>query len=123
MKNKCIFCNIQPQTPILFESKHFFAKTDEFPASLGHTLIISKRHASHVFLLSQEEWNDLFPILHKTKKYLDEKFKPDAYNIGVNNGEVAGQTIFHLHFHVIPRYKGDVKSPRGGIRNIFKNSN
>jgi len=94
-------------------------KADEFPVSPGHSLLISKRHVPELFLLTEEEWNDLFSLINKTKKYLDEKFKPDAYNIGVNSGEVAGQTIFHLHFHVIPRYIGDVENPRGGIRNIL----
>lgn len=99
----------------------WIAEWEPFPVNVGHMKIIPLRHDATLFNLSDQEWMDLKDILERVKDYLDTslgKYKPDGYNIGVNIGEAAGQTIWHLHIHVIPRYKGDVKDPRGGVRNI-----
>ncbi len=79
-------------------------------------LIIPKRHFADFFEATDEEILAINDLLHKAKKLLQEKYKPDGFNIGVNIGYDAGQTIFHLHVHLIPRYKGDVEDPRGGVR-------
>ena len=94
---------------------------DNFPISKGHTLIISKRHIASFFELTPLEFKELQPILEQAKENLNSEFNPQSYNIGINDGEEAGQTIKHLHIHLIPRYKGDKKNPKGGIRWIFPN--
>jgi len=77
-----------------------------------------KRHCSDVFFFNDAEWTDFPLVVKKTKSMLDGEYKPDGYNIGANCGKAAGQTIFHAHVHVIPRYEGDVSDPRGGVRNF-----
>lgn len=94
---------------------------DKFPVNKGHSLVIPKRHCTDIFVLNPEEWMDFPFTIEKTKSMLDREFKPDGYNVGMNCGETAGQTILHAHIHVIPRYRGDGASPQGGIRN-FKES-
>ena len=120
-QTKCLFCEIFSQKDqILFESEFFFVVADSSPVNKGHTLIIPKRHQTDIFTLNAEEWEDLFAVIKNTKERLGKEFKPDGYNLGVNCGEAAGQSVFHLHIHIIPRYKGDVGKPRGGIRNFKK---
>ena len=92
---------------------------DGYPVSPGHTLIIPKRHVSSLFELSAEEFAALHPVLQSAKTEIDHEFSPESYNIGVNDGPAAGQTVLHLHIHLIPRYGGDVPDPRGGVRWIF----
>jgi len=121
MIQKCFFCDIQKQkdNKRIIENKDFFSRYDDFPVSNGHAEIIPKSHISSIFELSTQQISGLFELLTETKKIIEKKFNPDGFNIGVNEGESAGQSVFHLHVHLIPRYKGDVKNPRGGIRNIF----
>ena len=114
----------EQQSPFLnkekiLENRYSFAIYDGFPISKGHSLVIPKRVVSSVFDLDDDEYNLIFILLRDVKKILLEKFKPDGFNIGINNGTVAGQTIDHAHIHIIPRYKGDLKDPRGGVRNIL----
>ncbi|OGC38057.1 hypothetical protein A2V54_00280 [candidate division WWE3 bacterium RBG_19FT_COMBO_53_11] len=118
---KCLFCDIyQNKTePIFYENEHFYARFDNFPASPGHCEIVSKRHVVSFFELTAEEAPFLLEANKEAKKIIDEKFHPDAYNIGVNDGEAAGRTIHHLHIHLIPRYSGDMENPRGGVRHII----
>ena len=82
-------------------------------------LIIPKKHAENLFELTQEELSVLFEIIKEAKEYLEKEYKPDGFNIGVNQGEAGGQTIFHLHIHIIPRYKGDMEEPEGGVRGVI----
>ena len=103
----------------IHENKFAFAIYDDFPISKGHSLVIPKRIVSSVFDLDDNEYNHIFILLREVKKILLEKYKPDGFNIGINNGTDAGQTIDHAHIHIIPRYKGDLKDPRGGVRNIL----
>ena len=119
METNCRFCDFDLSKADL-STEHYFALADRAPVTKGHTLVISKKHHEHIFTLSREEWVDLHTALGETKEHLDTLYKPNGYNIGVNQGEVAGQTVPHLHFHIIPRYTGDTESPRGGVRNILK---
>jgi diadenosine tetraphosphate (Ap4A) HIT family hydrolase len=116
---KCRFCDFDLSQAAL-STEHFFALADRAPATKGHTLAIPQKHHETFLTLSREEWADLHAALGQTKKHLDTFYKPDGYNIGINQGEAAGQTVPHLHFHVIPRYAGDTETPRGGVRNILK---
>jgi len=92
---------------------------DAFPISPGHTLIIPKRHIGSFFDISPDEREDLMSLVSTAKAELAAEFKPDGFNIGINDGPVAGQTVPHLHIHLIPRYKGDMGDPRGGVRWII----
>jgi len=113
----CLFCN-QEKEQIILENDLAIAIMDKFPVNRGHMLFIPKRHYKTFFEATEEEINAIYQLMHEGKTYLDGKYSPDGYNIGINVGEDAGQTIMHLHIHLIPRYKGDVKDPRGGIRHL-----
>jgi diadenosine tetraphosphate (Ap4A) HIT family hydrolase len=89
---------------------------DAYPLSPGHTLIIPKRHIASFFETSEAERADLIRLLEQAKQHLAMSYKPDGFNIGINDGIAAGQTVMHLHIHLIPRYCGDVPDPRGGVR-------
>jgi len=118
----CVFCNIiKDKNEIILENDLAVAFFDSFPVSQGHTLIIPKRHAETYFDLTSEEIKAIFDLSKEVKNLLDNRYKPDGYNIGFNAGVVAGQSVMHCHMHVIPRYKGDQENPRGGIRKIVKN--
>ena len=117
----CIFCDKIKEDNTLFETFEWIALFDEYPVSKGHTLLIPKEHFETYFDLPDKYLKSIDTTIKQTKKILDEKFHPDWYNIGFNCGETAGQTIMHFHIHIIPRYKGDVKNPRGGIRGVIPN--
>jgi len=117
MKN-CIFCDL-PKEKIIIENELAQAFYDEFPVSKGHILIVPKRHVANFFELEQKELNDINSLILECKKIIDNKYSPDGYNIGVNVGEHAGQSVFHVHVHLIPRYKGDVANPKGGVRGVI----
>jgi len=119
--DKCLFCDLQKtkKDQNVLENDLFYAHWDENPVNKGHALIISKRHTLSFFDLTELELTQMYNLLQKTKAIIDEKYNPDAYNIGVNDGGSAGRTIHHLHIHLIPRYKGDVENPRGGVRHII----
>ena len=113
--DNCIFCK---DRDILFENDLAIAFYDGFPVSDGHTLIISKRHVETFFDLTNDEQIAILDLLNKSKEYLEKEFKPDGFNIGLNCGTFAGQSVMHVHMHLIPRYKGDVSNPRGGVRGV-----
>ena len=92
---------------------------DGFPISPGHTLLIPKRHIGSWFEISKDEQSGLLALLEHAKTDIQIEFSPDGYNIGINDGSAAGQTVPHLHMHLIPRYKGDLDDPRGGVRWII----
>ena len=111
----CAFCTLPAERVI--DSNHYcIVIRDGFPISPGHTLIIPKRHIGSFFELDAEERLDLLNLLEVAKKILDIEFRPNGYNIGINDGPAAGQTVPHLHLHLIPRYLGDLPDPRGGVR-------
>ena len=115
--NDCPFC--QNNREKIAENSTCFAMYDGYPVSKGHTLIIPNRHIETYFDLTNIERDMIFDLLAECKKRLDLKYKPDGYNIGINCGEAAGQTVNHLHVHLIPRYKGDMENPRGGVRGVI----
>lgn len=114
----CEFCTLATGR-IEIETDYFYVIRDGYPIIKGHSLIIPKRHTASFFELNLDENQHLPSVLLQAKQDLDARFQPQAYNIGVNDGECAGQTIMHLHIHLIPRYNGDQKNPKGGIRWIF----
>jgi diadenosine tetraphosphate (Ap4A) HIT family hydrolase len=105
----------------IHEGEHFFIIYDGYPVSPGHILIISKDEKSDYFSLTKEEHGELTSLIKVAKEIIEKDKNPDGYNIGMNCGEAAGQTVFHFHCHVIPRYLGDMDNPRGGIRHCIKN--
>jgi diadenosine tetraphosphate (Ap4A) HIT family hydrolase len=111
----CPFCSL-PRDRVLHERETAFALRDGFPVSPGHTLITSKRHVASFFEITDAERADLMPLLAAARDDLDRQFRPAGYNIGINDGTAAGQTVPHLHIHLIPRYAGDRDDPRGGVR-------
>jgi len=118
VNDPCLFCRTSESASkeTIAETELARLVTDTYPVSKGHCLIIPKRHIMTYFECTEEENRDFRLLMIKAKEYLDEKFSPDAYNIGNNNGLAAGQSVFHLHIHIIPRYKGDVENPKGGVR-------
>lgn len=116
----CVFCKIIKDKQILFENDLAVAFYDARPVSKGHTLIIPKRHVETYFDLTKKEITAIFELSQKVKKHLDNLYHPAGFNVGFNVGEAGGQSVFHCHMHVIPRYRGDVERPRGGIRKIVK---
>ena len=117
-EQNCPFCQLAAADIVAKNTLHVVIR-DRFPVSLGHSLIIPKRHVASLFELTAEEFNALHELLHLTKQQLDTQYQPAGYNVGVNVGEAAGQTVFHLHVHVMPRYAGDCADPRGGVRWVF----
>jgi diadenosine tetraphosphate (Ap4A) HIT family hydrolase len=117
----CPFCNPDSERELIAESATVYAIYDKFPVNNGHALIIPKRHCSDYFELSFKEQSACIFMLNKVKEIVLDRFKPDGFNIGINVGEKAGQTINHVHIHLIPRYQGDVEEPRGGVRGVIPN--
>ena len=115
----CLFCNKKKQK-IVYSSELFFVVRDSFPVTKYHTLIIPHRHVSNFFDLNEGELIDLNKRLKKQRKSLMDLDKDiSAFNIGVNAGKDAGQSIMHCHIHLIPRRKGDIENPRGGVRGVI----
>ncbi|EEG79130.1 HIT domain-containing protein [Dethiobacter alkaliphilus] len=117
--DECIFCR-KEGAGLICENELAKAFYDNFPVNKGHVLVVPKRHVATYFKASQEELSAINELIFEVKEVLDAEYQPDGYNVGINVGEAGGQTVFHLHVHVIPRYAGDVENPRGGIRKIKK---
>ena len=115
--NPCLFC--KDPRGVSLERELAFSARDSYAASPGHTLVIPRRHVASFFELTPEEVVACMGLMNDERKLLDEEFKPDGYNIGVNVGPAAGQSIFHVHIHIIPRYEGDVENPQGGVRHVI----
>ena len=111
----CPFCTLD-SSRILGENDHAVWIRDGFPVSRGHSLVIPKRHVGSFFAISSEERSAILNLLDQARSAAEDEFAPDGFNVGINDGPAAGQTIFHLHVHLIPRYLGDVDDPRGGVR-------
>lgn len=114
----CPFCCI-PEQNIIAENNVCIAFRDIYPVSTGHTLIVPKRHVSDFFELSDDEMLSMLSLLKVVKANLDSELHPEGYNVGVNVGKVAGQSVFHVHMHLIPRYSGDMDNPKGGVRGVI----
>ncbi len=115
----CPFCERATQGGTLAQNELAFAIPDKFPLSPGHALILPRRHEPDFLALTPDERSAMWQLLPEVLERVGREHSPDGYNIGVNVGEAAGQTVAHAHIHVIPRYKGDVEDPRGGIRWII----
>ena len=116
----CIFCDPSVKEKfMILENELFHSRWDEHPVSDGHALVVPNKHIISFFDLSDEKLIKMYDVILVTKKTVDEKYHPDAYNLGINEGMAAGRTVNHFHIHLIPRYKGDVENPRGGVRNII----
>ena len=112
----CIFCG---EPTIVIENELAFAHYDSYPVSPGHCLIIPRRHVAEYFHATVEEKAAIWALVDEMKTIIDQEHKPDGYNVGVNIGKTAGQSVPHLHVHMIPRYKGDMEDPRGGVRGVI----
>ncbi len=117
--DRCVFCERVGRGETLHFDGVFASFWDQSPVSPGHALVVPIRHCEGFFDLNATEAAGLHAFIDQTRIKIEESFHPDAYNIGVNSGAAAGQTVFHLHVHLIPRYLGDVADPRGGIRGLF----
>jgi len=111
----CPFCTL-PTERIVQENEHAVLIFDGYPVSPGHSLVIPKRHIDSFFDTTDAERAALFVLLDKAKALVDQNHRPSGYNIGINDGAAGGQTVPHLHIHLIPRYDGDQADPRGGVR-------
>jgi diadenosine tetraphosphate (Ap4A) HIT family hydrolase len=111
----CAFCAL-PTSRVIDCTPYGLTIRDGYPISPGHTLVIPRRHTGSFFDLSTAERSDLLSLLDRAKATIEIEFSPDGYNIGINDGAAAGQTVPHLHIHLIPRYNGDCEDPRGGVR-------
>lgn len=117
--DNCIFCSEEFKRKRVKESKHCYAIFDSFPVSKGHLLIISKDHFDDWFTTPLEVQEDALSLINTLKEEYTFGTKPDGFNIGMNCGAAAGQTVMHLHIHLIPRYNGDMEDPRGGVRGVI----
>jgi diadenosine tetraphosphate (Ap4A) HIT family hydrolase len=113
----CIFCELD--RPILAESEHALAFLDSFPISKGHTLVVPRRHVRTILDTDADEFTACFELARTVCDLLQLEHAPDGFNIGVNCETAAGQSVWHAHIHVIPRYAGDVDDPLGGVRNVI----
>ena len=116
---ECPFCNPGKERELIVETATAYAIYDKFPVSKGHTLIIPKKHCDDYFELSFKEQSACWFIVNYIKKMLVKKYQPDGFNIGINVHAAAGQTVPHVHIHLIPRYSGDVDQPEGGVRGVI----
>ena len=117
--NPCIFCNLKRQD-IIYENEYASVSYDSYPVSNFHSLIIPKRHIKDFFDLNEKELNACNELIKKIKSKIENDDKlVQGFNLGTNSGRVAGQTIMHCHIHLIPRRKGDVENPQGGVRSVI----
>ena len=113
----CIFCS--PEREILARNESAIAVFDTYPVSPGHALVLPLRHVATIWDLNAAEYDDCFRLVRAVQPLLAARFSPDGFNVGANCGEAAGQSVWHAHIHVIPRYKGDTPNPRGGVRHVI----
>jgi diadenosine tetraphosphate (Ap4A) HIT family hydrolase len=113
----CIFCN--PDRVIIARNESAIAVFDSFPVSPGHALVLPLRHVATIWDLNDAEYDGCFRLVREIQPILAARFSPDGFNVGANCGEAAGQSVWHAHLHVIPRYRGDTPNPRGGVRHVI----
>lgn len=113
-------CELCIPAGVICENALAYAALEKNSLSAGHVIVVPKRHVADFFAMTPEEQGALLSLLSQARSRVQEKHKPDGYNIGANVGAVAGQSRMHVHFHLVPRYRGDVADPRGGIRCVLK---
>ena len=113
--SSCPFCALA-RDRILMETEYAVAFFDGFPVAEGHTLIVPRRHVASLYELSAPEQGAVWELVRRVREQLLARLSPDGFNIGLNDGTAVGQTVMHTHVHVVPRWKGDVPDPRGGVR-------
>lgn len=118
MSSPCPFCSPGPDE-IVLQNLLCYARYDRYPVNKGHFLIVPFRHIGNFFELSENERKAALELIWQTEAKLESDLHPNGYNVGVNVGQAAGQTVMHAHIHLIPRYNGDVADPRGGVRWII----
>lgn len=114
----CPFCRPDPDR-VFLESEHVLGLWDGFPVSPGHALLVTRRHVPTWFDATPAEQQALTAAVALARREIERRHQPQGYNVGFNAGEAAGQSVFHLHVHVIPRYQGDTPDPRGGVRGVI----
>lgn len=117
MMKTCPFCNLDRE-PVL-SNEMAIAFFDRYPVSKGHLLVVPIHHVADYFDLEPSGKSALWSLVDQCQEYLREKFNPDGFNVGFNVNQPAGQTVYHVHIHVIPRYKGDMADPTGGVRGVI----
>ena len=115
---KCPFCD-QTKEETVLSNDLAYVRLDKYPVNKGHSLIIPIRHIASIFEASTQELKALWAMVDQGKALLERKYSPNGFNIGINDGKAAGQSITHLHIHLIPRYLGDVQEPLGGVRGVI----
>jgi ATP adenylyltransferase len=115
----CPFCSLGAERELITESATAYAILDKYPVSTGHTLIVPKKHSADYFDLSVHTKTACWLMVDRVRQLLTERFHPDGFNVGINVGAAAGQTLSHVHIHLIPRYGGDVENPTGGMRHVI----
>lgn len=114
--NPCIFC--RPRG-VIRENELAYCVRDTYPVSPGHSLVIPRRHCASFFDLSREEIAACMALVTEEQAVIESEFAPDGYNVGVNVGKSGGQSVFHVHVHLIPRFSGDSARPQGGVRQVI----
>ena len=114
----CPFCNPDPDL-VFHEDELVLGLWDRYPVSPGHALLVPRRHVASWFDATPAEQLALMAALPMAREQIGRRHQPEGFNVGINIGEAAGQTVFHLHVHLIPRYVGDQEDPRGGVRKLF----
>jgi len=114
----CPFCAIPPDR-VIESTEHAFTMLDAYPVSPGHTLVITRRHVASPFELTAQEIAECARLVRSARERLDRTLSPSGYNVGINMGKDAGQTVMHVHVHLIPRYPDDTTDPTGGVRNVI----
>ena len=119
MADNALDCELCTPDMVLFEEERAYVRLDNNSLSRGHVLVVPRRHVVSFFDMTREEKTSVLALLDRAKAHIEKEFSPDGYNIGVNIGRAGGQSRMHVHIHLIPRYKGDVADPRGGIRCVL----
>ncbi|HEU4343028.1 MAG TPA: HIT family protein [Candidatus Binatia bacterium] len=113
-------CELCTPNEVVLEADLAYVRYDNHSLSRGHVLVVPRRHVASFFNMTTDEQHAVLSLMNEAKRFIDRKFSPDGYNIGVNVGKAAGQSRMHVHVHLIPRYIGDVPDPKGGIRAVLK---
>ena len=112
-------CELCTPAAVLCENALAYARPDNHSLSPGHVIVVPKRHVADFFEMTDAEQAAVLELLREVRRSIGSRHSPDGYNIGVNVGEAAGQSRMHVHVHLIPRYRGDVPDPKGGVRCVL----